>query len=122
MRGGKANKFPRRYDLGFLPESWEMPLIASNQVVRACGIGAFEKHIVIRVGADFKASGGRHDMAVVLDELEQLQTNPFADSQLRTREYIRVFLQNWMRHIKKRRLRNGQDKSSALEPLWLEGG
>jgi len=46
-----------------------MPLIASNQVVGTRRIGTFEKHIVIRVSADFKAAGGRYDMAVILDEL-----------------------------------------------------
>jgi hypothetical protein len=43
-----------------------MPLIATNQVVPARRIGAFEKHTVIRVNADVKAAGGRHDMAVIL--------------------------------------------------------
>ena len=83
MRGGKANKFPCRYDLGPLPESREMPLIAGNQVVSARRIGAFEKHIVIGVTGHFKATGGSHDMAVILDELQQLLTKPLADMQLR---------------------------------------
>lgn len=69
VRGGKANKFPRRYYLGFLPESGKMSLIAGNQVVGSRGIGAFDKNIVVRVSADFKAARGRHDMAVILDEL-----------------------------------------------------
>ncbi len=46
-----------------------MSLIAGDQVVRTRRIGTFEKHIVIRVSADFKAAGGCHDMAVILDEL-----------------------------------------------------
>jgi hypothetical protein len=52
-----------------IPISREMPLIACNQVVRARRNGAFEKHIVIGVRRDFKSAGGRHDMAVILDEL-----------------------------------------------------
>jgi hypothetical protein len=49
-----------------------MLLIAGNQVVRARSIGAFDKHIVVRVAADFKAAGGRHNMAMIFDELKQL--------------------------------------------------
>jgi hypothetical protein len=33
------------------------------------------------VSAYFKAAGGRHDMALILDELKQLLANPFANSQ-----------------------------------------
>ena len=46
-----------------------MPLIAGDQVVGSRGIGAFDKYIVVRVSADFKTAGGRHDVAVILDEL-----------------------------------------------------
>ena len=70
MRCGKTNKFPCRYDLGLLPESRKMLLITGNQVVSSRGIGAFEKHIVIRVSADFKTAGGLHNMAMILDELK----------------------------------------------------
>ena len=122
MRRSQADKLSCRYDLGFLPESREMPLIAGNQVVRARRIGAFEKHIVIGVRRDFKSAGGRHGMAVILDELQQLLANPFANNQLWTREHIRILFQNGLRHVEKRRLGYGQDKGSALEALWLEGG
>ena len=70
-----------------------MPLIAGNQVVRTRRIGAFEKHIVIGVAGDFKAARRTDKITVVLDELRQLLANPFADIQLWTREYSRVFLQ-----------------------------
>jgi hypothetical protein len=93
MRRSQADKLPRRYDLGFLPESREMPLIAGNQVVRARRIGAFDKHIVVRVAGDFKAARRTDNITVVLDELQQLLANPFADIQLWTRQHSRVFLQ-----------------------------
>ncbi len=67
-----------------------MFLIAGYQVISSRGIGAFEKHIVIRVSADFKTAGGRHNMAMISDELKQLLANPFANSQLRTREHVRI--------------------------------
>ena len=68
MRRSQADKLSCRDDLGFLPESREMPLIAGNQIVRARSIGALEKHIVIGVRRDFKSAGGRHGMAVILEE------------------------------------------------------
>jgi hypothetical protein len=80
VRRGKANKFPRRYDLGFLPESRKMLLVAGYQVVRTRGIGAFEKYIVIGIAGDFKAAGRCHDMAVIPDELQQLLARSFADT------------------------------------------
>src|SRR5260370_37135723 len=122
MRRSQADKLPCRYDLGFLPESRRMPLIAGNQVVRARRIGAFEKHIVIRVSADFKAARRADNITVVPDELQQLLANPFADSQLWTREYSGVFLQDGVRHEEARGLGDGEHNGSALEPLWLEGG
>src|ERR1035438_3205049 len=121
MRGGKANKFPCRYDLGPLPESREMPLIAGNQVVSARRIGAFEKHIVIGVTGDFKAARRADNIAVVSDELQQLLANPFADIQLWTREHVGVFLQDGAGHVEARGLGNGEHKGSALEALWLQG-
>src|ERR1017187_10027251 len=118
MRSRKANKFPCRYDLGFLPESRKMPLIDGNQVVRMCGIGALEKPIVIRVARDFKASRRGDNITVVPDELQQLLANPFANTQFLTREHIRVFLQDGVRHVEARRLGNGEHKGSALQTLW----
>jgi hypothetical protein len=84
-----------------------MLLISGNQVDRARGVGAFEKDIVVRVSADFKAAGGRDNMAMIFDEPKQLLANPFANSQLWTREHIRILFQNGMRHVEKGRLGNG---------------
>ena len=41
-----ANKFPGADDFGFLPELWEMALIAGDQVVRAGGVGAFQENVI----------------------------------------------------------------------------
>jgi hypothetical protein len=72
MRCDKANKFPRRYDLGFLPEFRKMLLIARHQVVRASGIGALHENIVIGVACNFQASRRGHSIDILLDELKQL--------------------------------------------------
>jgi hypothetical protein len=56
MSARKANNSRVIYDLGFLPKSGKMLLIAGNQLVRTRRIGAFEKHIIIRVAGDFKAA------------------------------------------------------------------
>ena len=53
-----------------------MPLIAGNQVVCTRRIGAFEKHIVIRVTGDLKGARRSDNMAVVLDELQEVLANP----------------------------------------------
>src|SRR5712671_2712449 len=57
-----ADKFAGADDFGFLPELWEMALIAGDQVVRAGGIGAFEENVIGGVGRDLKRAGGRDEM------------------------------------------------------------
>src|SRR5258708_37546314 len=46
MRAGDADKFAGVDDFGSLPELWEMPLIARDQVVRAGGVCAFEENVI----------------------------------------------------------------------------
>jgi len=38
VRGNDANQFPRRNDLCFFPELWEMMLAAGDKIIRAGGI------------------------------------------------------------------------------------
>src|SRR6266478_1844496 len=66
MRRSKANEFSGRYDLGFLPESREMPLIACDQIVRTGSIGALKEHVVVGVACDIQAAGRDDRIAVVL--------------------------------------------------------
>jgi len=54
VRRHKADKFTRRYDLGFLPESRKMPKIARDQVIGAGRIGTFQEPIVIWIARHFK--------------------------------------------------------------------
>jgi hypothetical protein len=67
MGSHQAHELTRVDDLGLLPELWEMPLIAGNEVVRARNVGAFDEHIVVRVAGHFKAARWGNDMAVILD-------------------------------------------------------
>jgi hypothetical protein len=76
MRSRKSDKFPRRYDLGFLPESWKVPLIARDQVVGAGSVGAFQEDIVVGIARDFKTPRRYDGVTVVPDELEQLLPDP----------------------------------------------
>jgi hypothetical protein len=84
MRGSQTDELARSDDLGLFPELREMPLIASDEVIRVGGVGAFEKHIVVRVAADLKAARRGDDMAVVLDELQQPQSISAAYMEVRT--------------------------------------
>jgi hypothetical protein len=43
MRGSQTDELARSDDLGLFPELREMPLIASDEVIRVGGVGAFEK-------------------------------------------------------------------------------
>ena len=99
MRRGRANEFSGRYDLGFLPESREMHLIARDQIVRAGSIGTFKEHIVVGVACDIQAAGGNDDVAVVFDELQQLLPEALANSQFRAAKNLVVFLQDGSGYI-----------------------
>ncbi len=80
-----ADEFAGGDDFGFLPELWEVALIAGDQVVRAGGIGAFEENVVGGVGRDLKRAGGRHKMGAIFEELEKLLAEPFANMKFRAR-------------------------------------
>ena len=71
MRRGKANEFSGR-DLGFLPESREMLLIARYRIVGTGSIAAFQKHMVVKVAWYIQAAGRNDRMTVVFNELQQL--------------------------------------------------
>lgn len=79
MRPDDADEFAGSDDLGFLPELWEMPRIASNQVVCTGRIGAFDKNVIGRVGRHLKQAGWRNAMGSVLEELKKLVPEPFAN-------------------------------------------
>jgi hypothetical protein len=85
MRAGNADEFARSDDLGFLPKLWEMALIASDQVIGASGVGAFEEDIIRGVGSDSKRALGRNEMGAVLEELQKLLPQPFANTKFRAR-------------------------------------
>ena len=83
MGRSKADKLPRGYDLGFLPESWKMPEIASDQVIGAAEHRHILEHLVIGVAGNFKATCRSHRIAVAPDELQQLQAQTLTDFELR---------------------------------------
>ena len=85
MRAGDADKFAGVDDFGSLPELWEMPLIAGDQVVRAGGVCAFEENVIGGVGRDLKRAGGRDEMAPVFEELKKLLPESFANMEFRAR-------------------------------------
>ncbi len=85
MRPDDADKFAGADDFSFLPELWEMALIAGDQVVRTGGIGAFEGNIIGGVGCDLKGTGGRNEMSPVFEKLKELLPQSFAYTEFRAR-------------------------------------
>src|SRR5258707_8484384 len=85
MRTDDTDKFAGVDDFGFLPELWEMPLIAGDQVVRAGGVCAFEENVIGGVGRDLKRAGGRDEIRSVFEELKKLLPESFANMEFRAR-------------------------------------
>src|SRR5208337_670822 len=77
MRGNQADKLARRDDLGILPERREMLTITSDQKVGTSRIGALDKDVVVWIARHLDWTRRGNHMAVVLDELKQLQPQPF---------------------------------------------
>src|SRR2546422_9511508 len=71
MRPDDADEFTGGDDFGFLPELWEMALIAGDQVVRACSVGAFEEDVIGGVGRGLVGGGGGREKGPVFVELEK---------------------------------------------------
>ena len=69
MWANDADEFAGGDDIGFLPELWEVALIAGDQVVRAGGVGAFKEAVPGGMGGDLARAGGRNEMGPVLEEL-----------------------------------------------------
>jgi len=85
MRPDDADEFAGSNDFGFLPELWEMALIAGDQVVRTGGVGAFKENVNGGIGGDLKRAGGRDEMGPVSEELKKLLPESFANMKFRAR-------------------------------------
>jgi len=120
MRPDDADKFAGGDDFGFLPELWEMALIAGDQVVRAGGVGAFEENVIGGVGRDLKRPGGRNEMGPVFEELKKLLPESFANMEFRARQNGTIFREDRRRQVEAGRLREGQEEYGALQTGRLE--
>ena len=85
MGADDADKFARVDDFGFLPELWEMPLIAGDQVVCSGRVCAFEENVIGGVGRDLKRAGGPDEIRTVFEELKKLLPESFANAEFRAR-------------------------------------
>ena len=83
MRPDDTDQFAGADDFGFLPEFWEMALIAGDQVVRAGGVGAFDENVIGGVGRDLKRAGGHDEMGPLFEELKKLLPESFANLEFR---------------------------------------
>lgn len=99
-----------------------MPLIASHQVVGACGISTLKKHVVIVVARNFQETRRSHSVTVVLDELQQLLSETLANPQLGAGKHFAVFLQDGPRDIQAGRFGDSKQQDSALQSCRFDGG
>ena len=114
MRADDADEFAGGDNCGFLPELWEMALIASNQVIDAGGVGAFEENIIGGIGSDLKRGKGRDEMGAVFKESKKLLPEPFANMKLRARYNGTILLEDGCRQIEAGWLRESEEEYCAL--------
>jgi hypothetical protein len=73
----QADKLAWRDDLVVLPERRKVPGIAGDKEIGASRIDALNKDVVVRVARHLDPVRGANEMAVILDELKQLNPQPF---------------------------------------------
>ncbi len=117
MRRNKADKLPRRDDLRILPERREVLPIARDEIVGTSCIGALDKDVVVRIARHFEAAGWRNQVAVVLNQLKQLETQPPANGQFGTGQYIPVFFKDWRGDVQASRRCIRQHECGALDAV-----
>lgn len=60
-------------DLGLLPKGGKVAPVTGDEVVGSGSVGALQEFVVVRVVGDFQPVGWDDDVALVLDELKELQ-------------------------------------------------
>lgn len=91
MWSDDSNELARSDDLGLFPECRKMALIAGYEVIGASLVGTLKENVVPGVARGLDRMGGQYDMSVVLDKLEKLPAEAFADAQFRARQDHPVF-------------------------------
>jgi hypothetical protein len=121
MRRNKTNEFSGSYDFGFLPKSRKMLLIARDQIIRTGNIGTFQKYVVIRIVCDVKAPGRSHEMTAVSDELQQLMSKTFANSEFRAGKHLAILRKDGLRDVQSSWFVNRKYQHSALQSGRFNG-
>ncbi len=98
-----------------------MLLIASNQVICAGLIGAFQKHIVIGIVCNCEPPGRRCYMTALLDELHELLPKAAANLKFGTGQHLAILRQDCPRNIPSSRLCSGKQQHRSLQSVWLDG-
>ena len=94
MRRNQADKVTGRDDLRILPEGRKVLTITGDQKVGASRVGTLDEDVVIRIARHLDLARRNDQMAVVLEELKELQPQPSPNGQFRTGQHIRVFFEN----------------------------
>jgi hypothetical protein len=96
VRGYDVDKLTRGDYLGLFPELRKMcpASVAGNEIIGACGVGAFQKLVVVWVLRHLKRARWLDRMRPAPYELEELLPKTLADVQLRARKHLAVFGEN----------------------------
>ncbi|MGB6931168.1 MAG: hypothetical protein WBD91_00240, partial [Acidobacteriaceae bacterium] len=89
---GQTDELARCDDLGLFPERWKVLLIPRDQVIRPGSIRAFQEPVVIWIAGHFQPPSRNDHAALILNKLQQLQTNPFANPKLRPGKNVCILL------------------------------
>ncbi len=97
-----------------------MPPIARDEIVGTSSIGTLDKDVVIRIARHFEAAGRRNHVAVVFNQLKQLETQPPTNGQFGTGQYIRYSSKIGRGDVQASALCNRQEKCGALEAVGFQ--
>src|SRR5579863_5036054 len=94
MRRNESDELARHNDFRILPECRKVLAVSGDQKVGTSRISALDKDVVVRIARHLDASRWANQMAVIFDELKQLQPQSSPNRQLGPGQHFRIFFED----------------------------
>src|SRR5450631_4119598 len=94
MRGYDGDEFAGSNYFGLSPKLWEVPLVASYQVIGAGSVGALKKLVIVGIHCNFERMHRDNELCMILYELEELLAKPPAELEFGAGKHCATFREN----------------------------
>lgn len=97
-----------------------MPAVPGNQIVGAGLVGAFQKHIVVRIAGHRQTARGPDEMAVIADEGQQPQAVALAHLESGSSQDAGILSENRLGDVQVGGFGDGEQERRARESVRME--